>query len=281
MSLGRIQRLFVHSKCRGLKYPFIDIKRFPIADNKVDWEVEFPEYSPEYYDSPVLNGKPWADPVDPEKLAFNSLDLNVDRRSHCGQYQLLENYPLNPYGRTGIKGRGVLGRWGPNHAADPIVSRWRRSDGGEIIKDLSTGKNILQMCIIQRQDCGEFALPGGMVDPGESVSQTLKREFAEEALNSNDSEVSQKNTNEFFEAKNGVEVYKNYVDDPRNTDNAWMETVAVNFHDDTGDQVGRFKLCAGDDAAHVQWMDVHKGIKFYASHGMFIASVVKRLDGHW
>jgi len=29
-------------------------------------------------------------------------------------------------------------------------------------------------------------------------------------------------------------VYKGYVDDPRNTDNAWMETVAVNFHDELG-----------------------------------------------
>lgn len=30
------------------------------------------------------------------------------------------------------------------------------------------------------------------------------------------------------------QVYKGYVDDPRNTDNAWMETVAVNFHDEKG-----------------------------------------------
>lgn len=30
------------------------------------------------------------------------------------------------------------------------------------------------------------------------------------------------------------QVYKGYVDDPRNTDNAWMETVAVNFHDELG-----------------------------------------------
>lgn len=32
------------------------------------------------------------------------------------------------------------------------------------------------------------------------------------------------------------QVYKGYVDDPRNTDNSWMETVAVNFHDETGDK---------------------------------------------
>lgn len=26
-------------------------------------------------------------------------------------------------GRTGMIGRGLLGKWGPNHAADPIVTR--------------------------------------------------------------------------------------------------------------------------------------------------------------
>lgn len=31
--------------------------------------------------------------------------------------------PRNPCGRTGLTGRGLLGRWGPNHAADPIVTR--------------------------------------------------------------------------------------------------------------------------------------------------------------
>ena len=31
--------------------------------------------------------------------------------------------PLNPRGRTGMKGRGLLGRWGPNHAADLLLTR--------------------------------------------------------------------------------------------------------------------------------------------------------------
>ena len=29
----------------------------------------------------------------------------------------------NPVGRTGMTGRGLLGKWGPNHAADPLVTR--------------------------------------------------------------------------------------------------------------------------------------------------------------
>lgn len=39
-----------------------------------------------------------------------------------------------------------------------------------------------------------------------------------------------------------VQVYKGYVDDPRNTDNAWMETVACNFHDESGEVFGEFQL---------------------------------------
>ena len=42
-----------------------------------------------------------------------------------------------------------------------------------------------------------------------------------------------------------LQVYKGYVDDPRNTDNSWMETVAVNFHDDTGEVFNEFKLQVG------------------------------------
>lgn len=33
---------------------------------------------------------------------------------------------------------------------------------------------------------GEWAIPGGMVDAGEEISSTLKREFSEEALGGRD-----------------------------------------------------------------------------------------------
>lgn len=40
------------------------------------------------------------------------------------------------------------------------------------------------MIAIERKDNKMWAIPGGMVDGDEKVSQTLKREFTEEALNS-------------------------------------------------------------------------------------------------
>lgn len=39
-----------------------------------------------------------------------------------------------------------------------------------------------------------------------------------------------------------MQVYQGYVDDPRNTDNAWLETVVRNFHDDTGTALGVFEF---------------------------------------
>ena len=42
------------------------------------------------------------------------------------------------------------------------------------------------------------------------------------------------------------------MDDPRNTDNAWMETKAINFHDEEGTSLGNFNLEAGKFHVHIQ-----------------------------
>lgn len=81
--------------------------------------------------------------------------------------------------------------------------------------------------------------------------------------------------------KSGVDIYKGYVDDPRNTDNAWMETVAVNFHDESGDSVGKFPLQAGDDAKSVRWVDIDSNLELYASHLDIIQQVANLHKAHW
>ncbi|KXJ18286.1 ADP-ribose pyrophosphatase, mitochondrial [Exaiptasia diaphana] len=74
---------------------------------------------------------------------------------------------------------------------------------------------------------------------------------------------------------NELQIYKGYVDDPRNTDNAWMETLAVNFHDDTGKAFDRFFLQAGDDAGAVKWMEISYGLELYANHVEMIHNVAR------
>ncbi|KAK6191631.1 hypothetical protein SNE40_003273 [Patella caerulea] len=269
----------LHEKARCAIYPRTkDIKRFVVPDSKVSWTVPFPEYKPvDFTSEGVKAGPVWADKDIREPNApvikFNCIDGVINRTSFTGKYEIVNKCPRNPEGRTGLCGRGSLGRWGPNHAADPIVTRWKNSE-----------KKILQFVAVQRKDNGEWAIPGGMVDAGEVVSVTLRREFGEEALNTFEAPPEEKvhiekSLDKLFHS--GTEVYKGYVDDPRNTDNAWMETVAMNFHDENGDSVGLFKLNAGDDAMGVQWMDITRQTKLYASHEDFIKTVAQRHKATW
>ncbi|PIO64667.1 hydrolase, NUDIX family [Teladorsagia circumcincta] len=162
---------FATSFASDVPYLRSNIYRFNVPDEKVGWSVPFPEYDPPDHTDPKAVGKSWSDP-DPQaadNIRWNAIDGKINRKSFICDYSFDSmSRPMNPMGRTGLRGRGLLGRWGPNHAADPLVTR---------IKD---GK--LQFVAIKRSDTGEWALPGGMVDAGEEVSQTLKREFSEEAL---------------------------------------------------------------------------------------------------
>lgn len=133
------------------------------------------------------------------------------------------------------------------------------------------------MVAIQRSDNKLWAIPGGMVDPGENVSVTLKREFTEEALNFTD----KGNMVEKFFKEGGVHIYSGYVDDFRNTDNAWMETTALNFHDEDGTQVGQLQLEAGDDATNARWTDVNANLKLHANHADIVKDVVLKRNAHW
>lgn len=129
---------FLHITCRNNTYPKSNVTRFPVPNEYVPWSVPYASYTPPAYTAPHINGQVWADP----ELGFAQfepkwqlLDGNINRASYNGEYKIDEQgYPINPIGRTGLRGRGLLGRWGPNHAADPIVTRWKRDERGNIVK---------------------------------------------------------------------------------------------------------------------------------------------------
>lgn len=123
-----------------------------------------------------------------------------------------------------------------------------------------------------------WAIPGGMVDAGEHIGQTLRREFMEEAMQH--LQQMPKELETFFDS-GGEQIYAGYVDDQRNTDNAWMETVACNFHDESGDALDACKLEAGDDAVAVRWIDLASDVVLTANHGFIVSKVVERLQAHW
>ena len=71
------------------------------------------------------------------------------------------------------------------------------------------------------------------------------------------------------------------MDDPRNTDNSWMETKAYNFHDEDNSEFKEFTLTAGDDAGSVTWMDLDSQLKLYASHKYFVEKATILHNAHW
>lgn len=261
----------VHTKAAThSSYP----SKVEVPRNEVPWNVATTApYEPVYYTNPVVlaadssvpGSAGWADPESPE-LPLKSLG------SYSGPVMLDSNtlLPLNPVGRTGVKGRGLLGKWGPNFAADPIVTRIHPEND-----------DLVQVVVIQRKDGGDWALPGGMVDKGELVSQTVRREFIEEAGNISDPEEKAKFAHDVKKLfSSGTVIYRGYVDDPRNTDNAWMETAAFHFH--CGEDLAKsLKLEAGDDAAAVKWIDANDHcydfVNLYASHKEMVDKAVASL----
>ncbi len=233
----------LHTKARLEKPPEYP-ERFPVPDALVPWTAHYPDYAPPYYVSPVVIAhdatlKPggWADPEDISRLR------DIPAESFSGRLLHDEaGRPLNPAGRTGLAGRGLLGKWGPNYAADPIITRINRA------------ANSIELLAIRRKDNGQWAIPGGMVDKGEEVTRTLARELAEE-------------TGVELDMARGRLTYRGYVDDPRNTDHAWMETTAKHLHL-PHDTAFRVKPIAGDDAAAVTWLPLNKQTveELYASH---------------
>ncbi|XP_054278228.1 ADP-ribose pyrophosphatase, mitochondrial-like [Macrosteles quadrilineatus] len=273
----------IHFRCRTGIYPF-SVERLAVPDDKVRWDCDWSDYKPPFFTAFSTVGQPWADPdigdnnFNPQ---WNSVDGLLNRRSYIGTYTVSKNYPINPIGRTGLAGRGVLGRWGPNHASDTVVTRWKRDGENLLIHNPTSGKPILQMIAIQKRS-GEWGLPGGMVNPGENVPAAGKREFFEEVLayefKSNDS-LKIELLDKLF--KKGEEIYKGYVDDPRNTDNAWVETIALHYHDASGKLLDSLTLRAGDDACNVSWMDVDRNIQLYSAHQKFVYKMTSRLNAHF
>ena len=184
------------------------------------WLNEYLDKKPFYTDPSVKNNEGiWADreDVSEEELRQRKVWKNnkLITLEEAG-YTFINNKPLLPI-NSGLGGRGMLGRFGPNHAADPIVTRYNPDTGDlEFVAGLRADTDPPLWCI-----------PGGMVDPGESVSITLKREFKEEVA----SKCSENVLDQIF--KNGTVLYAGPTyGDPRTTDDAWIETYVVHYHID-------------------------------------------------
>ncbi|CAF0787906.1 unnamed protein product [Didymodactylos carnosus] len=186
--------------------------------------------------------------------------------------------PLSPMGRTGCRGRGALIRWGPNKTIMAIITRWKKLRGQFVIVD---GQKMLEAMVFKDKLTGDWKLPGGKILGVESPYGAVCRSFNKLAFQDEDSEHSLsltekdmvdhfssfadegRNDNTSFESHM---VYKGYIDDLRNTDNAWVEAEIWNFHYGTAIQ---FPSLRTDGVA--LWKDVT-----YNSRGFLLQTSILR-----
>ena len=191
-----------HMQARTEVHAEYEGKRFKVADESVPWSKDAPLYRPnEFTDASVLTkgvAEGWADPPTPQQVT----DLK-QRKSYEAPISFdAAGMPRNPRGRTGLCGRGLLGQWGPNHAADPIVTRYNPQ----------TGK--LQLVAMRREDTGQFAVPGGMSKtPGDMWNDRMRSEFETEVAQDKDDEPLQKQhmkmlLDDLFQGKDSSVVYR-------------------------------------------------------------------------
>jgi hypothetical protein len=184
-------------------------------------------------------------------LVFNSLDGPIDRVSCTGAYALepVLGLPMNPTGRTGLAGRGVLGRYGPNHGLIMLVSRCKRK-GRVAVRD-AWDQPVVEYAMLRAAPtpgtgADGWQSPGGIVmsvpDAIKEQQQTfLKTVLSAKKLPKTDRADITKKMGILF--SNGIVIQSAYAtSDPRNTDNSWVELHMHHFHDETGEATRMLKL---------------------------------------
>ncbi|KAG8544923.1 hypothetical protein GDO81_021619 [Engystomops pustulosus] len=219
-------------------------------------QVDFPNYNPPLYNAERYDRGMYdpAQEMEQKKRKYNGLDGLLDFRSCLGTYQVENGLPLNPMGRTGLQGVGSLRWFGPNHSLHPVLTRWSTNKSGAANKKMS--RRMLEVLVVKLRRNELWALPGGTLDPGEQLplkfQSLLKRGYLSEFL-------------ALLGA--GKEVFHGYLDDPRNTDNAWIETLAINIHFDTKESNDLFlkNLKESDFEVSLRWQLLDHKIPLYAN----------------
>ena len=207
---------------RPSEYP----PRQRISIDEALWVLDSPDYEPPYYVNPsVLENdrlktpEGWADPEDVTEIKEELAERPAKRRDELGR-------PLNPRGRTGIAGRGLLGFWGCNLSVAAVVVRTNRLEEMEIL-------------LRRTGDETELDLPKGFVLSDETPEVWLNRVMTHDTGWNPDGEGSPE------------VVFEGFTYDPRQTDHAWVESRAYLFSEGEGHYPDTFK--PGGEFDEVKW----------------------------
>lgn len=151
-----------------------------------------------------------------DKISFitNDYVLNSINFEYCDYYLPDDiNYenicsaflPINPYGPTGIGGRGLLKKWGPNFTTTSIILSY------------DNDRNVYQLLMFKNDD----DLPHSTIDDdNEFIPTIIQNELKDE-------------TKDILNLYNTELIYSGYYNDCKNTDHAWVENTTYLFNLDS------------------------------------------------
>ncbi|XP_048577809.1 transient receptor potential cation channel subfamily M member 7 isoform X2 [Nematostella vectensis] len=259
-------------------YPMSEVERFEVPDDHVDWKVAFPGYNPPH---PDISSHPAEDVL---LLRFNEIDGFVDRRSHMGTYDVINGLPRNPRGRTGFSGRGAFAHWGPNHTATFVITRLKLNPSdGHIVEE--NDQVVWEFLAVKEADETSWRLPEGEMKVTDYIPEQIIEDLLslakESILELSNGSLNLHETLQHLCETCGqrVKLYSGYVDDPRNTDNAWLETNVVHFHDEFREGLGRLhQRLPHDDSKSLTWMKLTHQANISAYHLNLLQKVSQQND---
>ncbi|KRZ87329.1 ADP-ribose pyrophosphatase, mitochondrial [Trichinella sp. T8] len=147
--------------------------------------------------------------------------------------------PLNPGGFTGLQGRGVHPRWGPNFMAIFVITR-REGDKLEVLSTSSSLKPV--------------SFPNFYVDNYDLTTLSSQLEKIILHSNSQNSHSEEEIKKIVKEAMHHSTLLKQgFTPDASNTDNSWLETVIVQISDQSRKHVGLLDLKPTESLNKVGW----------------------------
>jgi ADP-ribose pyrophosphatase len=240
----------------------------------------YPVSSKKFQDTVDIEGR-WLNPNNENYIK----DYPEYRKMKDRLYDLAKKYhfdfdnrgrPLNPSGRTGVEGLGLLWDWGPIFVTEGIVTR-------EIEEN---GEKKIQIRLIRKWKDkenkipdDEWKFPGGAVERGETVD-----EQDENSAYAASRELTQESgiRNVLF-SKNDI-VFDDYTESGRNTDNAWMISTAYHKHFKLGENIEEEDFTDKEEVAETAWVDMSEDDerfkKLSGSHKKMLSNVLEKLNIH-
>ncbi|XP_003367038.1 conserved hypothetical protein, partial [Trichinella spiralis] len=253
--------------CDRLKYSTTDMRRVMLATVKAD-KSSLKIYKPPEFSATISEfGTHFDDFTPSEKTVeayFNDKDGTIDRRSMAfKQYELKDGRPVNPAGFTGIQGRGLLPRWGPNIFCIFLVTRGTGEDL-EVLTVASDGNSLELPKVLSFLQIKylELTFHNKMYVDNQEAS-TLRMKLLEEMYNSR---AQDKITREDLMGivkkamKKSLMVKLGFTPDALNTDNAWMETLMVQIKDKKKKHIGKVDLKSSTSKG-VEWKKIDNETK--------------------